>query len=297
MAVDQDVTVVIATRNRRERLAATLAHLRAADAPTPPRVVVVDNGSHDGTPATARAAGADVIELGRNLGAPARTIGVAAATTPHVAFCDDDSWYAPGALATAAAHLHVHPHLALVAARILVGPEERLDPLSAEMAASPLRVPRPLPGPPVLGFAACGAVVRREAYLQVGGFSPLLFFLGEERLLAYDLAAAGWDLAYAPDVVAHHHPAFAADGDDRARRARRAQVYRNDLLSDWLRRPVRRASRATLRLARQARHDPAARTALADAARCAPAVLRRRRRLPPGVERAARLLDARPGPG
>jgi hypothetical protein len=34
-------------------------------------------------------------------------------------------------------------------------------------------------------------VLRRDAFLQVGGFSPLLFVFGEETVLAYDLAAAG----------------------------------------------------------------------------------------------------------
>ena len=43
----------------------------------------------------------------------------------------------------------------------------------------------------VLGFLACTCVIRRAAFLGVGGFSELLFFIGEERLLAYDLAAAG----------------------------------------------------------------------------------------------------------
>jgi hypothetical protein len=32
-------------------------------------------------------------------------------------------------------------------------------------------------------------VVRKAAFVGVGGFSELLFFVGEERLLAYDLAA------------------------------------------------------------------------------------------------------------
>jgi hypothetical protein len=49
---------------------------------------------------------------------------------------------------------------------------------------SPLPRQPDLPGPPVLGFVACGAVVRRSAYLAVGGFSPVVFFLGEETLLA-----------------------------------------------------------------------------------------------------------------
>jgi hypothetical protein len=37
----------------------------------------------------------------------------------------------------------------------------------------------------------CASVVRREAYLAAGGIDPVLFFIGEEKLLAWDLAA-GW---------------------------------------------------------------------------------------------------------
>jgi N-acetylglucosaminyl-diphospho-decaprenol L-rhamnosyltransferase len=63
-----------------------------------------------------------------------------------------------------------------VAARILVGPEERTDPVTALMADSPLPRAEDAPGPSVLGFLACSAVLRREAFLQVGGgFSPVLF--------------------------------------------------------------------------------------------------------------------------
>ena len=52
------------------------------------------------------------------------------------------------------------------------------------MRDSPLEREADLPGPSVLGFLACGTIVRREAYLQAGGFDPLLFFFGEEELLA-----------------------------------------------------------------------------------------------------------------
>jgi hypothetical protein len=37
-----------------------------------------------------------------------------------------------------------------------------------------------LPGPSVLGFLACSAIVRRSAFLDVGGFDDILFFVGEE---------------------------------------------------------------------------------------------------------------------
>ncbi len=71
----------------------------------------------------------DVIAAGRNLGAPARTLGVALASTPYVAFSDDDSWWGAGALGRASAAMDAHAHLGLVAARIEVGQRQLLDPV------------------------------------------------------------------------------------------------------------------------------------------------------------------------
>ena len=275
----------MATRDRRASVLSTLGRLRAL--PERPPVVLVDNGSTDGTAEAVRAAFPDVTVLrpGRNLGAAGRTLGVEAARTELVAFADDDSWWAPGALARAAEHFAAAPRLGLLAARMLVGPDETLDPVCAEMRASPLPVPPDVPGRPVLGFVACGAVVRRSAYLQVGGFSPVVFFLGEETLLAQDLAAAGWGLSYVDDVVAHHHP---AQGGQRPGRAR--LQARNALVSSWLRRPLPVTLRHTAAYLRGAR-SPVCRGALLDALRRLPDVVAARRRLPAHVEEQVRLLE------
>jgi GT2 family glycosyltransferase len=279
------VTVVMMTRDRREQVLQSLRRLQ--DLPEHPPIILVDNGSTDGTVAAVRSAfpGVRVIALGRNLGAPARTVGVKAAGTPYVAFSDDDSWWAPGALDRAAAHFEASPRLALLAARVLVGEQERLDPICPQMADSPLPVLDDLPGRSVLGFIACASVVRRSAYLQVGGFDPVVFFLGEETLLAQDLAAAGWGLAYVDDVVAHHHPKA---GPTRAGRNR--LQARNRLLSSWMRRPVRVAGADTLALARLIRQGEM-RGALVDAFRRLPAAWAGRRRLPEEVEADVRLLE------
>jgi GT2 family glycosyltransferase len=280
--------VVIATRDRAASLLAVLQRLRAL--PEGPPVVVVDNGSTDGTPEAVRAAAPEVVvlEAGRNLGAAARTLGARALDTPYVAFNDDDSWWAPGALRRAAELLDAHPRVGLLAARVLVGPAGRLDPTCAAMARSPL--PRDaLPGPGVLGFVACGAVVRRTAYLEVGGFDERYGIGGEERRLALDLAAAGWGLAYADELVVHHVPD--AGGAPRSGRLRRQA--RNDLWSAWLRRPPAAALReSALVLARLARREPAtAAQAAADALGGARWVARERRVVPPLVEQGLRAID------
>jgi GT2 family glycosyltransferase len=251
---------------------------------------VVDNDSDDGTPQAVRERfpWVRVLMVGRNLGAAARNLGVQAARTPYVAFSDDDSWWAPGSLERAAAILDRHPRLGLLAARTLVGPEERADPVTARMANSPLPSPPGAPGPSVLGFLACAAVLRRAAFLEVGGFSRVLFLVGEETLLALDLAAAGWQLCYVADLIAHHHPSVRRPEPQR----RASTEWRNTVLTAWMRRPVPVAVGSAGALTRALRHDPAARAALVGVLARLPAALAYRARVPTRVERQVRLLES-----
>ena len=288
------LTVVIATRNRAASLLRTLRHLEALPERAP--VVVVDNGSADDTVEVVRrqAPGATLVALPGNWGARARNVGVEIAATPYVAFCDDDSWWAPGALARAAGVLDGHPRLGLLMARILAYEEERLDPACAEMAASPLPRAADLPGPSILGFLACGAVVRRDAFRAAGGFPRHFGVYGEEQLVALNLAMRGWGLAYVDTVVAHHHPA--RNRDEAARRARRRAEIRNALWTTWLRRPAWTVLRHTARMALPALGDRDGRRALVEAARGLPWVLRERRVIAPHLEAQLRLLDRDRGP-
>jgi GT2 family glycosyltransferase len=281
------VSVVIATRNRASELLGTLARLRALQ--ERPSIVVVDNGSTDGTAELVRANHPDVrvVGLRRNQGGAARTVGARLVDSPYVAFSDDDSWWAPGALRRAAELLDQHPRLAVLAARVLVGPDRRLDPVCEEMAHSPLPPAADLPGPSVLGFVACGAVVRRAAFLEVGGFHVRLGVGGEEELLSVDLAASGWGLAYVDEVVAHHHPSPVRDPSGR----RRIQV-RNALWSAWLRHPVGSAARRTAHLAALALHQPGASSGLLLAMLGLPWVLRERRPVHRELEAALRTIGA-----
>jgi GT2 family glycosyltransferase len=281
---DPRLTAVVVTHNRRSPLLSTLAHLRGDAVP----VIVVDNGSTDGTAEAVaeRFPEVEVVRSERNLGAAGRNLGVERASTPYVAFNDDDSWWAPGALHRAADLFDHFPRLGLIAARVEVGPERAVDPTSAAMAASPIPPQPDLPGPPVLGFLACGAVVRRSAYLAVGGFCELLFFFGEETVLALDLAQAGWGLAYVDDVVAYHHPPPRADGGGRRRLA-----VRNHLLGTWMRRPARRAVHATARAVAAAPRDAEVRRGVLDALGSLVEALRQRRVIDPELDHHLHLLE------
>ncbi|MGY1703377.1 glycosyltransferase family 2 protein [Geodermatophilus sp. SYSU D00697] len=272
------VTVVVASRNRREDL---LASLPRHEAP----VVLVDNASTDDTVQAVRVAHPEVtvLQLERNVGARARTVGAEHAGTPFVAFADDDSWWAPGDLARAVEIMRAHPRLALLNARILVGREERLDPVCAEMADSPLGTAPDLPGPSLLGFVACAALVRTEAFAAVGGFDAVVRFPGEEERVALDLAAAGWGLAYVDEVTIHHHPSPRRDAPER----RQAAIWRSRVLTALMRHPVPALPGLLASAVRAGR--PGVR-GLLRAVPDVPAALRARRRVPGRVWADVRLL-------
>jgi GT2 family glycosyltransferase len=286
-----EISVVVITRNRRHGAMHTVQRLLTL--PERPDVIVVDNGSTDGTSTALRRAFSDVrlVTLEHNRGAAARTLGVESAATRFVAFSDDDSWWEPGSLAHATRILDSYPRLAILAARILVGPERRIDPTCAAMARSPLEVGAKLPGPAVLGFVACGAVARRDAFLECDGFRHGFGVGGEETLLAIDLVRRGWLLAYVSDVVAHHHPSPARDPG-----ARRRQLVRNALWETWLRRPWSYAVREGFRVARRGVTDRDQWRGLLDALAGVPAIIGDRAVVPPHVENWLQTLEAHEQP-
>jgi GT2 family glycosyltransferase len=93
--VSRAVTVIIPARNEARSIGEVI---RAVRGQAPPGVAVevllVDDGSTDGTPAVARAAGAAVLELGERAGggnpAAARNRGAIAATGDPIVFLDAD---------------------------------------------------------------------------------------------------------------------------------------------------------------------------------------------------------------
>jgi GT2 family glycosyltransferase len=284
------VTVVVLTRDHADAVCGTVAHL--LELPERPPVIVVDNASSDGTSRVLRARypNLTVLSLARNIGSAGRNAGARRATTPYVAFSDDDTWWEPGALGRAAAMLDAVPRLALVTGRVLVAPDYHEAPMCGRMALSPLPRERDLPGCTLLEFLAGATVARREALMDVGGFDPHFLAGGEERLLAVDLAARGWAIAYVPELLALQHPAPAGDGMERC-----WMEIRNQLWFAWLRRPAAVALKETLRVARAARTDVFSRRALREALAEVGWVWHRRAVVPAHVERQLQLLEQAAG--
>lgn len=283
---DPRVGVVVLTYNRVEEVTRTVERLLAL--PERPPIIVVDNGSTDGTADALRRRflTVEIVHLAENIGAAGRNIGVQRCQRPYVVLCDDDTWWEPGSLRRAADLLDAHPSVAVITGTVLVGESERIDPTSLLMARSPLPRPPGLAVPTLLGFLAGASMVRREAFLAAGGFEPRLALGGEEELLALDLARTGWTLAYLADAVIHHYPSSRRDAA-----SRRWLLARNGLWVAWLRRPVRVAMTKTLMMAGRGVRDRDIRRGLIAALFGVPWVAHHRRVIPAEIERRLRLLE------
>lgn len=277
------MAVVVLTRNRRKELLRTLERMTADHAG--PDIYVVDNGSTDDTDeAVARAVPrVHRVRLGCNEGAAGRNRGVRACTTPYVAFCDDDTWWVPGALERACELFDAHPKLGAVTGRVLVGPEAREDPTCSYMAATGRPRSGVVPGLEEAGFLAGACIMRRDACPAAGGYEPRFFIGGEESLLALDLLAAGWHIGYVAELAVHHRPSPRRDSA-----GRRHLLLRNAIWCAWLRRPVGDALRESMQRVWRVRGEPHWAGSLVAAAGGLPWVLRHRRVVPAHVEAIVR---------
>jgi mycofactocin system glycosyltransferase len=197
-----EVTVVIPVRDRHAELARCLAGLGDVR-----RVIVVDDGSRDPAAigSAAAAAGASVVRRPVNGGpAAARNTGLAAATTPLVAFLDSDCVPGPGWLDALLPHF-ADPAVGAVAPRIVPHEPGRTWLARYEGASSTLdmgqRSSIVRPGSRVPYVPGAALVVRKEA--AGAGFAEDMR-VGEDVDFVWRLAASGWRVRYEPAATMGH---------------------------------------------------------------------------------------------
>ena len=184
------VGAVVIGRNEGERLRRCLASI--IDAEPGMRVVYVDSNSTDDSVATARALGADVVELDKTkpfTAAWARNTGWRrlVASEPNlqlVHFFDGDCEVMPGWLAEARHFLVVHPDVAVVCGRRRERfPKSSLFNLMCDVEWNA----------PTGSVRACGgdACMRLDVLRQAGGYRDSLI-AGEEPELCVRIRELGW---------------------------------------------------------------------------------------------------------
>ena len=206
------VSLLIATRDRRDSLQRCLDAIGRARAAGPLEVIVVDNGSRDGTAAFlddyGRSAPFTLVSLRESAPGKSRALnaGLARAAGDVIVFSDDDVYLAPDYFERLG-EIVERDEVDYCGGRILLH-----DPTDLPMAIRTTTKPeRFLPH----AFIAAGAIgggnmaFRREVLEAIGGFDPMLgpptAFACEDVDLVARASAAGFVGGYFPDLLVYHH--------------------------------------------------------------------------------------------
>lgn len=167
------ISAVIPAYNRAATIGRALSSVAAQRGFRPAEVMVVDDGSVDGTSEIAERMGARVVrhEQNRGVGA-ARNSGIEEATQPWVALLDSDDEWLPDHLSTVWALRNGHVLVADTALRC------GKDPLGFKLYGPLSRTPQQLRDPTRLVFPGdtippSATLIKRDFLLQAGGFRSM----------------------------------------------------------------------------------------------------------------------------
>jgi GT2 family glycosyltransferase len=230
------VSAVLLTFNRREMTARVLDILQEQGSVD--EVIVVD-ASSDGTAEMARERGATVLEPG-DLGAAGRNVGAQHASHDLVLFIDDDSHPEPGAVAELQRAFERNPRLGVAGGFIRNVDDSGTIVIDEQVGSFDWFLRSGIEGDPPEGIPAYffpegACMVRRDAFLQAGGFYGPYFFTLSEIDATMRLAANGWETRYFPRARFAHLKGTGSDGGGYHR-----MLYlrvRNELWHFWLRYP------------------------------------------------------------
>lgn len=220
------VTAVVVGYNSARHLDSLAQALRGGSL-APDRLLLVDNDSADETVASARMAGFDVHETGRNDGfGAACNEGLRLADGDFVLICNPDVRPGRDAVKLLWAALRASPRAAIAGAAcdrplharrfstiagnvwgfLPGGLQRSLERLSPEV---PVASKGPQPVDYVVGaFMLC----RAQALADVGGFDDGFFLYSEEEDLCRRLAERGWQTLLVPEVEVGHEDRGSSEG-------------------------------------------------------------------------------------
>lgn len=211
------MTVIVVNWNRRELLRACLLSVFAQEG-VAPQVIVVDNGSADGSAdmAAAQFPAATLIRNSVNRGfCAANNQGIRAARGEFIALLNNDAEAEPRWLFELARVFQDRPAVGMAASKILVYSDpRRIDKVGHLIWPDGQNRGRGTGAwdlgqfdreEEVLWPDGCAAMYRKAMLDQIGGFDEDFFAYADDAELGLRARIAGWECIYTPRAVVRHH--------------------------------------------------------------------------------------------
>jgi glycosyltransferase involved in cell wall biosynthesis len=204
-ATSPEVSVIIPTYRRADRLIGVIGALAEQTLDTSRfEVIAIDNFSEDTTKETLDALAATVpftlrvLQTTSNHGpAPARNLGWRAASTPIVAFLDDDCLPEPEWLAAGLSTIQADESLGVVQGRVRTPHDFNPINMRAWYHCQIIDGPTPY-------FEACNIFYRRAALEMADGYDESIGWWGEDTELGWRVVEGGWGRGFAAHAVVEH---------------------------------------------------------------------------------------------
>jgi GT2 family glycosyltransferase len=215
------VAVVVPSWNSVDLLPGCLESLGQLVVPL--EVLVVDNGSVDGSVAYLEREGVPHVALPENVGfARAMNLGVARVRAPAILALNADTVVEPGGVMALLEALEADPALGGVQPRILqleargaprdpersrlysAGQALTRDGRAIELGAGESQSPRYLQQREVFGVCGAACMLRRELFDDLGGYDERYFSFYEDVDLNVRARIAGWRFGYVPKAAVWH---------------------------------------------------------------------------------------------
>jgi len=196
--------VVIVNHNRKNDVLESI-HLIAKQACKSVEVIVVDNNSSDNSQDSIRQKYpfVKVIQLSSNIGMAAFNAGAAASKSDILLFLDSDAFLGENAVNRVISKFEIDKMLGAVALQVI-------DPSNKEVVY-PFRKEKRYFQNEYNSFMGCAAALRKNVFLDIGGYDEDFFIYGNEEELSVRILERGYKIKYFPEIKAFHkggHPKY-----------------------------------------------------------------------------------------
>ena len=196
------ISVVVCTFNGQRYLLETLSALGRLDYPDY-EVIVVDDGSTDGTSATASRFPVRLIRTENRGLSSARNTGVHNATGEIVAYIDDDAYPDPGWLKQLALAFRSGEYAGVGGPNVPPADDSWMGECVANAPGGPAHVL--LSDREAEHIPGCNMAFRREHLIAIGGFDPQFRVAGDDVDICWRVRERGWSLGFSPTATVYHH--------------------------------------------------------------------------------------------